>query len=300
MKPFRSVLAATDFSEDAAKAASRAAMIANEHKAELVLLHVVDPSGLTALKEWLAGRMDVGAVMSFQAEVMLGELANRLIQDHGIHVKHSLRVGSPFLELSEAEAAADLLVLGARGIHPLLQLDVGTTTDRLLRKATQPLLVVKSAPLGTYRRVLVLVDFSESSESALRAALRLAPGAGIHLLHTFEVPFEGRLRIADVSKDDIIQYRVRERERAMERLHLLLSNVQTDRDRISFAIERGDIRVQTRLTVEDTRPDLIAVGKQGDSLFQDLFLGSVTRTILAEAQCDVLVVPKGAQDAANP
>jgi nucleotide-binding universal stress UspA family protein len=274
-------------------------MIAAEHKAELVLLHVVDPTGLTALKEWLGGRLDVGAVMSLQAEVTLGELANKLIQDHGILVKQSLGVGSPFLELSEAAAAADLMILGARGTHPLLRVDVGTTTDRLLRKATQPLLVVKSAPLGTYRRVLVLVDFSESSETALRAALRLAPGAGIHLLHTFDVPFEGRLRIADVSEDEITQYRARERERAVEQLHLLLSGVQTDRDRIGFAIVRGDIRVQARRTVEEIRPDLIAVGKQGASLFQDLFLGSVTRTILAEAQCDVLVIPKGAL-AANP
>jgi nucleotide-binding universal stress UspA family protein len=274
-------------------------MIAAEHKAELVLLHVVDPTGLTALKEWLGGRLDVGAVMSLQAEVTLGELANKLIQDHGILVKQSLGVGSPFLELSEAAAAADLMILGARGTHPLLQADVGTTTDRLLRKATQPLLVVKSAPLGTYRRVLVLVDFSESSETALRAALRLAPRAGIHLLRTFDVPFEGRLRIADVSEDEITQYRARERERAVEQLHLLLSGVQTDRDRIGFAIVRGDIRVQARRTVEDIRPDLIAVGKQGASLFQDLFLGSVTRTILAEAQCDVLVIPKGAL-AANP
>jgi nucleotide-binding universal stress UspA family protein len=274
-------------------------MIAAEHKAELVLLHVVDPTGLTALKEWLGGRLDVGAVMSLQAEVTLGELANKLIQDHGILVKQSLGVGSPFLELSEAAAAADLMILGARGTHPLLRVDVGTTTDRLLRKATQPLLVVKSAPLGTYRRVLVLVDFSESSETALRAALRLAPGAGIHLLHTFDVPFEGRLRIADASEDEITQYRARERERAVEQLHLLLSGVQTDRDRIGFAIVRGDIRVQARRTVEEIRPDLIAVGKQGASLFQDLFLGSVTRTIRAEARCDVLVIPKGTQ-AANP
>jgi nucleotide-binding universal stress UspA family protein len=127
-------------------------MIAAEHKAELVLLHVVDPTGLTALKEWLGGRLDVGAVMSLQAEVTLGELANKLIQDHGILVKQSLGVGSPFLELSEAAAAADLMILGARGTHPLLRVDVGTTTDRLLRKATQPLLVVKCS-FGSGARV---------------------------------------------------------------------------------------------------------------------------------------------------
>lgn len=298
MKTVRSVLAATDFSEDAAHAAKRAAMIAAEHSAELILLHVVDPTGLTSLKEFLGGALDVRAAVLFQAEMALGELANKLFQEHRIRVNRALRVGSPFLELSQAAAVADVLVLGARGSHPLLHVAVGTTTDRLLRKATQPLLVVKTAPLATYRRVLVLVDFSASSEAALRAALRLAPRAAIHLLHTFDVPHEGKLRIAGVSEDEIINYRARERQRALEKSQLLLSSVQADRDRIDFAIEHGDIRVQARLTVEEVRPDLIAVGKQGQSLVQDLFLGSVTRTILAEAQCDVLVFPTGAQDAA--
>ena len=295
MKPFRSVLVATDFSEDAAKASSRAAMIAAEHKAELVMLHVVDGSRLTALKEWMEG-MDAGAAMPLQAEMSLRELANKLVQDHSVRVTEAVRVGTPYVELGQAAAAADLLVLGAHGRHPLLQVDLGTTTDRLLRTGTQPLLVVKNAPSSTYRQALVLIDFSAASQAALQAALRLAPHAAIHLLHTFHLPFEGRLRIAGVSESKVVQYRTRTHEQALEKLHLLLSKVQSDRDRITFAIEHGDVRVQARLAMERMNADLIAVGKHGDSLLQDFFLGSVTRTALAQARCDVLVAPKGAQD----
>jgi nucleotide-binding universal stress UspA family protein len=300
MAPFHSILAATDFSEHAAKAASRAAMIAAEHQAELVLAHVTDPSGLAALKEWLGAGLDLDAALSLQAGETLGQLANELAKEQPVRVRTSLCAGSPVLKLAEAAPAADLLVLGARGSHPLLQFELGTTADRLLRKATQPLLVVKSVPAATYCRVLVLADFSSSSEMALRTALQLAPSAAIHLLHAFDLPFEGRLRVAGVREQDIIQYHARARERAVTQLGLLLSNVQADRDRISSSIEQGDIRVQARLAAQDIRPDLIAVGKQGNSLVQDLFLGSVTRTVLAEAQCDVLVIPKGAQPAANP
>src|SRR5690349_4453592 len=135
MTPLRSVLAATDFSEDAGKAATRAAIISAEHNAELVLLHVLDPSPLTPLKEWLGGALDLGAAMSSQAQAALRELTDKLLQDQGLRATEALRVGSPLLELSEAAAAADLLVVGARGTHPLLQFELGTTTDRLLRKA---------------------------------------------------------------------------------------------------------------------------------------------------------------------
>lgn len=298
MNRLGSVLAATDFSEDAARAASRAALLAAEHKAELILLHVLDASGLNALKQWLGGATDIGAGMALQAQATLGELAGQLRQQHGVQGAQDVRTGAPFLELSQAAATADLLVLGARGSHPL-QMNVGTTTDRLLRKATRPLLVVKTAPLTAYRQVLVLVDFSESSQAALHAAVLLAPGAAIHLLHTFEVPFEGRLRLAGVSEHEIVQYRIRERERAVVQMHLLLSKVQADRERIGFTIEQGDVAVQARALMRDSRPDLVAVGKQGRSLFQDLFLGSVTRAMLAEASCDVLVLPGAAQDRAS-
>ena len=35
--------------------------------------------------------------------------------------------------------------------------------------------------------------------------------------------------------------------------------------------------------------DLIVMGKNGESLLEDVILGSVTRHVLTECQCDVLV-----------
>jgi nucleotide-binding universal stress UspA family protein len=292
------MLAATDFSHNAAKAMSRAAILAAEHEAELILLHVLDPE-ITLLTKGPAGGSEMTSAKAAKAEAMLSELQATVDRDRTMNVRRALRVGSTFEELNKAAAGADLLVVGARGSHPLLHVEVGTTTDRLLRNATQPVLVVKTAPLTAYRRVLVLVDFSASSEAALIAALQLAPGATLYLLHTFEAPFEGKLRIAGVRQEEILQYRERERQQALELLNVLLSNVQADRDRVEFVIKPGDIRVQSRHAMEDMQPDLIAVGKQGQSLVQDILLGSVTRTIVAEANCDVLVIPKGAQTAAE-
>jgi nucleotide-binding universal stress UspA family protein len=37
--------------------------------------------------------------------------------------------------------------------------------------------------------------------------------------------------------------------------------------------------------------DLIAIGRHGQSMLEEWFLGSVTRHILANSKCDVLVCP---------
>jgi hypothetical protein len=45
------------------------------------------------------------------------------------------------------------------------------------------------------------------------------------------------------------------------------------------------------------RADIIVAGKQGRSTMADFLLGSVTRRMLAQAACDVLILPRAAAEA---
>ncbi|MDB5898526.1 MAG: bifunctional protein : transcriptional regulator, AraC family [Ramlibacter sp.] len=293
MTPIRSIIAATDFSQHASTACARAALVAAEHGAALELVHVLEQEGLTTLRDWLAPKRDYRAAIAEQAEMLLAATAKQVLDEQGISARPNLRSGRPLQELNAAAASADLLVLGDRGGHLLRAAAIGTTADRLLRTATRPLLVVKTAPTASYRRVLVLVDFSPASDAAVQAALRVAPRATIRLLHAVDLPFEGKLRIAGVGQQEIEDYRRQYRQRAMEQFRLLLARGETG-DRVTIAVEEGDVRLQFVRAVEEWQPDLVAIGKQGQDLLSDLFLGSVTRIVLAEAPCDVLVVPAGA------
>jgi nucleotide-binding universal stress UspA family protein len=293
MIPIRSVLAATDFSQHALAACARAALVAAEHAAELQLVHVLEQKGLTALRDWLAPGRDFEVAMAEQAQMLLAAAARQILDQRGIAARTSVRLGQPLQELNAASLDADLLVLGDRGSHLLRDAAIGTTADRLLRTAAKPLLVVKIPPQASYRRVLVLVDFTPSADAAVMAALRLAPGAAVRLVHAVELPFEGKLRVAGVADEEIERHRWHAKQRAMEQFRLLLERGEAG-ERASIAIEEGDVRLQFLRAVEEWRPDLVAIGKQGQGLLSDLFLGSVTRIVLAEAPCDVLVVPKGA------
>ena len=193
------LVAATDFSLDASHAARRAALLAREHQLPLTLLHAIDVSALTTLTAWFKGKTNLHEALAGQARVQLAVAAEQLRDQLGVVVDAELREGSPLAELAGAAGTAGMLVVGARGAHRMRELTIGTTADRLLRKTEAPMLVVKSDPTEPYQRVLVLMDFSPASVSALTFARTLAPRAAFRLLHAFELPYEGQLFLAGVA-----------------------------------------------------------------------------------------------------
>lgn len=296
MKTVTKIVAATDFSMHADKAAHRAALVADEVGAALELLHVVDPAGFMAVRDWLGPSVDLGAAALAQARDGLQRFAEQFTAG-GKPASASVRVGNPLQEVQAAAQAADLLVLGARGSHPMRDFILGTTADRLLRKSTGPLLVVRASSARPYRRVLTPVDFSDPSRAAVEAALAVAPKASVLLFHVFDLGYEGKLQLAGVSEAELFQYRARARQDSLDRLHELAASLGPVGGRVSIEVAHGDVALLLAGKAEQMGADLVAVGKHGRSLVEDVLLGSVTRHMLADAPCDVLVVPGPAIDA---
>jgi len=286
MKPILSLLVATDFSDDAARAIQRGARLANKLTARLQLLHVMSGPSLQALRELFPNPAEAEAKIFADAQRMLDEQADALEQNATTTVK----VGKVLEEILAACDNTDLLVLGARGLNPLRDLLLGTTAERLLRKCMRPVLVVKQETKAPYRQVIVPVDFSPHSVQAFMTALSVAPDAQITLLHAFDVPFEGKLWVAGVAEDEINRYRIHARQEAQAKCKELIQQNGADIGRVSCVVVRGDA---PRVILEHEKKlaaDLIVIGKHGQSRVEELFLGSVTRHVLSDAECDVLVV----------
>ncbi|HET8746969.1 MAG TPA: universal stress protein [Ramlibacter sp.] len=291
MEAITTVLAATDFSADAACAAQRAAQLAREHGAALRLVHVVEPDFLLALRDLVDTHRDLQASVRDQAGIELAAAVQALQQGSpGVQVTPVVREGRVLQELGSEEQQADVLVLGARGSHALRELALGTTADRLLRTATRPLLVVRQPPAGPYARVLVLADLEPPSAAALAFAARLAPAASLRLLHAVDLPFEGKLRLAGVGEEEIAAWRARTAAHAHDALERMC-DASGQRLRTIVSVQEGDVCRVFLQALEDLRPDLVVVAREHHAPLSDLLLGSVTRVVLAEASCDVLVVP---------
>lgn len=286
------LLAATDLSAPARHAAERAALLARTSGAVLDLIHVSTPAPLAKLRQLISDiPPEVEQRLLDASREELQQLAATLQRHHGIAAGTCV-VAGPLLEEIVRQATAlqaDLLVFGAHGAGFMRHLLLGSTAERMVSYSALPTLVVKQAAHEPYKTLLVPVDFSASSHRALANALSLAPQAEIILLHAASVPFEGKLRYAGVDDRTIHHYQVAAEAAALQKLQALRDSVGTTGERISLRAVHGDPSQHIIQLEQELDCDLIVVGKHGENPVEQLLLGSVTRHVLAESQCDVLV-----------
>jgi nucleotide-binding universal stress UspA family protein len=295
MKSPASILAATDLSASSRHAVARAFLLATETGAALTLTHVLSQGALdTLLKLFGAASAPVGKLLMDEAREALSKLEAEFGEPHGVTAAIHLQAGvvlSTILDQADAMDAR-LLVVGARGESVLRPLLLGSTAERLLRRTLRPILVVKQAPQTAYKRVLVPVDFSPWSLSALKLAIVLAPQAELVLLHAFEAPFESRLQYAGVGAEAIAHYRAAARQEAQLQLQLLIKSAGLPANSAHMSVQHGDASSAILNQAQEQGCDLIVMGKHGQGAMEELLLGSVTEYILVQSGCDVLVAGK--------
>ncbi|MEO8626493.1 MAG: universal stress protein [Betaproteobacteria bacterium] len=291
---FKSILVATDFSDSARHAAYRGAVLAAESGAQLELLHVMSRPSLDALRGMFLAHLAAEAALIDDVRSMLSELGANISSDTGVAANARVSIGNVLDDILAASEQADMTVLGARGLNPLRDSIIGTTAERLLRKIRRPVLVVKRESHGTYNNVLVPVDLSEYSASALNLALTVAPTAQITLVHAFDLPFEGKLRMAGVSHSEIERNRAHAQQQALSQIRSLTENVHGNMRRFADVVDQADPRRLIVAREKTLRAELIVLAKHG-SMVEDFFVGSVTRHVLSYSQCDVLVDTTGAR-----
>ncbi len=290
MTSIKKLLAAIDFSDDSRNAISRASRLAAEHDARLDILHVISESFLQAFEEVCRPPACDEFVLFENTRRMLDELSSKYVGDTGIDTIVSVKKGLVVEEILSASEHSDLLVLGERGWNPLRDILIGTTAERLLKRSTRPVLVVKRPAESAYRRVIVPVDLTSDSDIALRTAMLIAPTADISVVHAFGTPLEGKLWLADVPEEQMEEYRGQVRQRALDKIAVLLKEVHGKGRAITPYIEKGDAASVILDKEEALGADLIVIGKRRRSYIGELLLGSVTRHVLASSKCDVLVV----------
>lgn len=166
-KHFKNILVGTDFSDHSKAAIDWAIELALENDASVTLVHAIEVH---------AGTMLPLAIQE-EAARKLNDLET-VIKKMKVAVFTSLEVGRSWDVINEAtrKFAADLVVLGTRGHTRLPRLILGSTTNRVIRLSSVPVLTIHpddSPSHPALRRILVATDFSEESALATSAAVRL-------------------------------------------------------------------------------------------------------------------------------
>jgi nucleotide-binding universal stress UspA family protein len=143
----KKVLVPTDFSESAKHAFIYGVSFAQEYRAELVLLHVVENLTVGYASDLFPVPMaEVFQEISGYAKTELAKLADEARQK-GIAVSELVAQGKPSAEIIRhaSENDVDMIVLGTHGKGMLDQALFGSTTERVVRRAPCPVLTVRMA-----------------------------------------------------------------------------------------------------------------------------------------------------------
>ena len=139
------IVCPTDFSESAVAAERQAADLARALGAEVVLLHVASEAmvwreGLTTP----ALRSVFEAQRAWAADTLAARA--RALAAEGASARSIVRVGVAWEEILRVatEERADLIVMGTQGRTGLERFMMGSVAERVLRRATCPVLTVRT------------------------------------------------------------------------------------------------------------------------------------------------------------
>jgi nucleotide-binding universal stress UspA family protein len=139
---YRCVLVPTDFSADADAAVAFARDVVSRTGGKLVLIHAYDLPQLVLTGSALAAA-SVEKALADSARQRLAELRQSLA---GIEVETFVSAARPDPAIFDAaeRAHADLIVLGTRGRTGLAHVLLGSTAERVIRRAHVPVVTVKT------------------------------------------------------------------------------------------------------------------------------------------------------------
>jgi nucleotide-binding universal stress UspA family protein len=224
----------------------------------------------------------------------------------GVPMEPLIREGDPVSEiLSQAtDMKADLLVMGTHGRSGFERLLLGSVTEKILRKASCPVLtvprrhpdVVPASPV-LFKQILCPVDFSDCSMQALNYAMSLAQEADGHLtvVHVMgddpEVSPDAYGAISINDLESLAGFRRRREDDARRRLSEAVPEAVATYCSVETMVSSGGKPSREILRIATERQtDLIVIGVQGRGAADLIFFGSTTNHVVREATCPVLTV----------
>jgi len=145
----KSILVPSDFSEFSDRALQKAIDLAKEYKSRIYLLHVIDQGLQQCVADYcvtpeVMEKMEIEDRAATQKR--LEQQVSRIPDAAGVDISYEIRKGYPAEEIlkDQKEKKPDLIVISSHGRTGLLHNLMGSTTDKVLKRASCPVLLVRA------------------------------------------------------------------------------------------------------------------------------------------------------------
>jgi nucleotide-binding universal stress UspA family protein len=306
MIEIRRILCPIDFSDFSRHALDHAMAIARWYGATITLLHVhaILPPPIYALGTDV---LPAAGFIPVDREALVASMkrfaGSQVESSAPLEFDIAEGVNTALEILNKAMAMpADLLVLGTHGRSGFERLVLGSVTEKVLRKATCPVLSVPknvpelvSAPPVLFKRILCAVDFSNCSTHALNVAMSLAQEAEAHLdvVHVLELPPEippGVHETVLAGPRSLQEYIALAEEDRRARLEEAVPQDVRAYCVVETMLATGKPYQEILRIAAERKSDLIVIGIHGRGAADLLFFGSTAQHVVRQASCPVLTL----------
>ena len=290
-----SILCPIDFSDAARGALRYGAALASHFGTRLIVMTVEDPL--------LTEALDLGTGAAWRPEDTQRELAEFTAKTIGrdspvaVRLEYEVAVGKPAPEILRVarERMCDLIAISTHGLTGVRKLFFGSTTERVLRETTRPVLLTPPTDPGPVDlddarrlvgRIVVPVDLSGASLHQTQVARGVAEALNVPLIlvHVVE-PVRSRLA-AHLHLPGIEAARRARADAGLEELIATLPYRMHPEGLVVY----GDPAEEIAKVVRDRQSGLIVIGLHGSPLMGPR-MGSVTYRLLCLAPTLVLALP---------
>lgn len=301
MNKLEHILFPTDFSEHSELALPHAINLAARTGATLHLLHVrvLHEDDPYHPEHHFPKPGEVGEILSKLDRESLAKLP--VAENVNVTRKTTRHVSAGAAIVEEAaQIPADLVVIGTKGRTGVTKMLLGSVASRVIRRAHCSVMTVGPSSFQTpanetIEKILVPVDFSPASETALKLASTLAEefGAKILALHVIEdVPHPAFYLMGSSS---ILEVFPDLKKRAKTELEKLTHQASESVD-VETVVAEGRRHHKIVEIAREGEHDLIVMAARGFRTIDPLLLGSVTDKVLRTAPCPVLTVGDATQE----
>lgn len=211
------------------------------------------------------------------------------LRAEGLEVEVEVRRGNAVSAILEAAEGSRLIVMSSVGRGGFGRWLLGSVTERVVRAAPCPVLVIGGEALKTpdnpsFDKVLVPLDGSKASASAIAVACDFLTDQGQLLLYR-------ALITGSIEHDLPHMAAAAEAEHRAAREYLDEVAAEVTVEDVQILLSGAPPTVGVITTAEKEKVDLIVMTTRGATGLERLVCGSVTESVLQSAVCPVLVVP---------
>jgi nucleotide-binding universal stress UspA family protein len=274
----KKILVGIDTSEHSRSAQAYAFYLARKLDATVVGLHVVDIvsiegsffhdiSGSLGLEPYLDFSSKMREVLTQRGATALEEFASGA-RRQGLGVETVLDLGIVANQICERAKAADLVMIGHRGVNERFSTGLlGSTAESLARKCPRPVLI-SPLRLREIKRPVLAYDGSDRAARAMHAAAE------------FTAPFGVPLTVITVARD------LKLGERTLEQAREYFERYSPPAD---FKLLPGHANEEILRFLGQHDADLLFIGAHGHSRIIEMVIGSTTEYVLRNAPCPVFL-----------